>query len=77
VVFFNPVTGIPTGTSFFGAFRDKRLGLTVGGGVEWAFASNWTAKAEFLYLDFGSFNYLSPLQGIVFPASPPFSGTPT
>jgi outer membrane immunogenic protein len=44
----------------FGAFREKRTGWTAGGGIEWAFANNWTAKAEFLYLDFGSFDYLSP-----------------
>src|SRR5262249_21312103 len=29
-------------------------GLTVGGGVEWALFANWTLKAEYLYLDFGS-----------------------
>ncbi|MEZ5787200.1 MAG: outer membrane beta-barrel protein [Xanthobacteraceae bacterium] len=44
----------------WGAYREKRFGWTVGGGLEWAFANNWTAKAEFLYLDFGSFDYLSP-----------------
>jgi outer membrane immunogenic protein len=45
---------------FFGGFRENRIGWTVGGGIEWAFAANWTAKAEFLYLDFGSFDYVSP-----------------
>jgi len=45
---------------FFGAYRENRIGWTVGGGFEWAFAANWTAKAEFLYLDFGSFDYISP-----------------
>ena len=28
-------------------------GWTLGGGVEWAFANNWSAKAEYLYIDFG------------------------
>jgi len=28
-----------------------RPGLAVGGGTEWGFASNWTAKAEYLYID--------------------------
>ena len=28
-------------------------GWTVGGGVEWAFANHWSAKAEYLYIDFG------------------------
>jgi outer membrane immunogenic protein len=45
---------------YFGAYRENRIGWTVGGGFEWAFAANWTAKAEFLYLDFGSFDYISP-----------------
>jgi outer membrane immunogenic protein len=27
-----------------------RPGLAVGGGVEWGFASNWTAKVEYLYV---------------------------
>lgn len=45
---------------FFGGYRERRFGWTAGGGIEWAFANNWTAKAEFLYLDFGSFDYISP-----------------
>ena len=45
-----------------GAYRKERLGWTAGGGVEWAFANNWTVKAEFLYLDFGSFDYISPVN---------------
>lgn len=28
-------------------------GYTAGGGLEWAFARNWTAKVEYLYMDFG------------------------
>lgn len=44
----------------FGAYRESRIGWTVGGGIEWAFAANWTAKAEFLYIDLGSDDYISP-----------------
>jgi outer membrane immunogenic protein len=29
-------------------------GWTVGGGIEWAFMNNWSAKAEYLYIDFGN-----------------------
>jgi outer membrane immunogenic protein len=53
---FNPF-GVP---DYFGAYRENRIGWTAGGGIEWAFAANWTAKAEFLYMDLGSFSYLSP-----------------
>ena len=30
------------------------LEWTAGGGVEWAFAGNWTAFAEYNYFDFGT-----------------------
>jgi outer membrane immunogenic protein len=29
------------------------IGFTVGAGMEWMFAPNWTVKAEYLYLDLG------------------------
>jgi outer membrane immunogenic protein len=32
----------------------SRTGWTVGGGVEYAFANNWTTKVEYLYVDLGS-----------------------
>jgi outer membrane immunogenic protein len=39
-----------------------RLGWTGGGGVEWAFAPQWSAKVEYLYADFGSHtSYLNPV----------------
>ncbi|MET0408259.1 MAG: outer membrane protein [Hyphomicrobium sp.] len=36
-------------------FRDSdtKTGYAAGGGVEWAFAPNWSMKAEYLYLGFG------------------------
>ncbi len=32
---------------------ETRVGFTVGTGLEWAVAGNWSAKAEYNYLDFG------------------------
>jgi outer membrane immunogenic protein len=32
---------------------DVQVGYTVGGGVEYALANNWTVKAEYLYYDLG------------------------
>jgi outer membrane immunogenic protein len=32
---------------------DTKAGYAAGGGVEWAFAPNWSMKAEYLYLGFG------------------------
>ena len=31
------------------------VGWTAGGGIEWAFAQNWSAKVEYLYYDLGGF----------------------
>lgn len=50
----------------FGASATK-TGFAVGGGVEYALPSNWTVKAEYLYLGFGSVTangaIFSPLIG--------------
>jgi outer membrane immunogenic protein len=34
------------------SFANSYSGWTVGGGVEWAFLQNWTARLEYLYLQF-------------------------
>lgn len=34
-------------------------GWTIGGGVEWGFAPNWSAKAEYMYADFSNETYLN------------------
>jgi outer membrane immunogenic protein len=36
------------------SFSDTRIGWTAGGGVEWMFWPNWSAKVEYLYYDLGS-----------------------
>ncbi len=33
---------------------ETRSGWIVGTGLEWAFSGNWSAKAEYNYMDFGS-----------------------
>jgi outer membrane immunogenic protein len=49
----------------------SHYGWTIGGGVEWAFAKNWSLKGEYLYTDFGS---TSGNSGIATPVgSPVFS----
>jgi outer membrane immunogenic protein len=40
-----------------GSDSRTRVGWTAGGGVEYALAGNWSVKAEYLYLDFGSYNF--------------------
>jgi outer membrane immunogenic protein len=38
----------------------SRAGWTIGGGLEWMFARNFTVKGEYLYYDFGSVSYPGP-----------------
>ena len=35
-------------------------GWTVGAGVEWGLWDNWTFKAEYLHVDFGTTTFMSP-----------------
>jgi outer membrane immunogenic protein len=41
--------------------RGHRDGYTVGAGLEYMFAQNWSAKAEYMYYDFGSSRFVTPL----------------
>ncbi|MGD0024190.1 MAG: outer membrane protein [Xanthobacteraceae bacterium] len=43
-------------TPNFAGNSTTNAGWTVGGGLEFAIAGHWTAKAEYLYVDLGSFN---------------------
>jgi outer membrane immunogenic protein len=43
-----------------GSTSTPRLGWTVGGGVEYMFAPQWTVKAEYLYYDLGTVTYALP-----------------
>jgi outer membrane immunogenic protein len=40
-----------------GSLTQIRAGWTAGGGVEWMFLQNWSAKVEYLYYDLGSVSY--------------------
>jgi outer membrane immunogenic protein len=57
-----------------GAVSTTRAGWTAGAGLEWMCASNWSVKAEYLYVDLGTVNYgVSPLVSILSPAGTTFS----
>lgn len=45
-----------------------KVGWTVGGGLEWAFANMWSAKVEYLYVDLGDESTTANPS----PANPPF-----
>ncbi len=40
----------------FAGANTTKAGWTLGGGLEFALAGNWTAKAEYLYVDLGKFD---------------------
>jgi outer membrane immunogenic protein len=42
---------------FAGSHSETRMGWTIGAGSEWAFLPNWSVRAEYLFMDFGSFSY--------------------
>jgi outer membrane immunogenic protein len=70
----------PTGTlaNFAGAavggvnFSNTQVGWTAGGGLEWMFWPNWSAKVEYLYYDLGSVTQNFSLAS----GTGPFNGDP-
>jgi outer membrane immunogenic protein len=54
--------GTPAGT--VDQLTNTRTGWTVGGGLEYAFANNWTAKVEYLFADMGSITNTFPNAGV-------------
>ncbi|MGY3655161.1 opacity protein-like surface antigen [Bradyrhizobium sp. USDA 376] len=55
------VGGVPTAFVITG---DHRNGYTVGAGLEYMFAPNWSAKAEYQYYNFGDASFTGgPLAG--------------
>ncbi len=67
------VTNLNNGNSFTGGSNNSDGGWLVGGGVEWAFYSNWSAKIEYDYLGLNSRSFTT--AGIIagIPAGDTFS----
>jgi outer membrane immunogenic protein len=47
------------------ALSSTRTGWTIGSGVEAALGGNWTGKIEYLYLDLGNQNGVTPVDGSI------------
>lgn len=50
---FSTVASPPPNETTIGTSSGTRVGWAAGAGIEWAFASNWALKAEYLHLDLG------------------------
>jgi outer membrane immunogenic protein len=50
--------GAPTAFALDGSHHD---GYTVGAGLEYMFAQNWSGKIEYQYYDFGKTNFVAPV----------------
>jgi outer membrane immunogenic protein len=62
------ITFNPTG-QLFDRVTDDRSGWLVGGGLEFGFTPNWSAKVEYDYLDFGTKRVTGPLLPLFFDAN--------
>jgi outer membrane immunogenic protein len=54
---FGAAACVASNAAAFGAISQTRTGWTAGGGFEWMFAPQWSAKAEYLYYDLGSVTF--------------------
>jgi outer membrane immunogenic protein len=68
-----PISPVLNGASHAGVTNQGLPSVAAGAGVEWAFAANWSVKAEYLYFRLPDFIYLSPLVAAVSPFAPGYS----
>ncbi len=62
-------------SSSSGTYSDTREGWTAGGGVEWMFHPNWSAKVEYLYYDLGTVYVNEPTIAVALPSGATASPT--
>jgi outer membrane immunogenic protein len=68
------VTGNVSGLgTFASSIQDTKAGWTAGGGIEWGFSPNWSAKVEYLYARFVGVGAVATRVG----ALPPITPNPT
>ena len=69
-----PCPGCGPSPSVAASTSGTKAGWTVGGGLEWMFAPQWTVKGEYLYYDLGSTNYALPALVQTTSTGAPFFG---
>jgi outer membrane immunogenic protein len=70
-----PLPGFSIQSATGESSSSSRAGWTIGGGLEWMFARNFTVKGEYLYYDFGSVSYPGPSVLSSFAAVPIYGAT--
>lgn len=68
-----PVLPVLNGAVHIGSSSSWQAGWTAGVGGEYAFAPQWSVRAEYLYVNLDSFNYSSPLVASVAAAAPGYA----
>jgi outer membrane immunogenic protein len=63
------VLGFPLGTTTtsaiaFAVANNRRAGWVAGGGIEYVLSGPWTAKLEYLFVDYGTFSSTYTLAGV-------------
>jgi outer membrane immunogenic protein len=61
-------TAVAAGAVWNSAFSDTATGWTLGAGLEWMLAPNWTVRAEYLYVNFDDTS--ATVNNALFPANP-------
>ena len=56
------VPPIPAPSGTVETVNNTRTGWAAGAGIEWGISQNWTARVEYLYLDFGTTTSVFPLS---------------
>lgn len=56
------VPPIPAPSGTVETVNNTRTGWAAGAGIEWGITQNWTARVEYLYLDFGTATSVFPLS---------------
>jgi outer membrane immunogenic protein len=51
--------GAPFDGTFSGSDKQRHLGWVVGGGIEFAFSSNWSGRIEYIHADLGEERYVA------------------